>query len=83
MDNKKTKATTKLKAIKQLSDLAMKELELIPTAVILADIYKREKDLEKWQKEIIDKEKIIETYGKGTKLSWTDLRRATDAEAVF
>lgn len=83
LDNKKTKATTKLKAIKQLADLAMKELELIPTAVILADIYKKEKDLEKWQKEIMAKEKIIEAYRKGLKLSWSDLRMAIDAEAVF
>jgi hypothetical protein len=70
VDNKRTKDRYKIKALKQLSNIAVESLELIPILEIMLRVDKLNEDLMKREKMILVMEKIFKEHENiDTKLS--------------
>ena len=62
VDNKKTKARDKIKALKQLANIAVESLELIPILEVMLRVEKLTGDLKKREKMILVMEKIFKEH---------------------
>ena len=63
VDNKKTKARDKIKALKQLANVAVESLELIPILEIMLRLEKLNEELKQREKMILVMEKIFKEHG--------------------
>jgi hypothetical protein len=59
VDNKKTKARDKIKALKQLANIAVESLELILILEIVVRVERLSEDLKQREKLILENEKIL------------------------
>ena len=62
VDNKKTKTRDKIQTLKQLSDIAVESLELIPILEVMLRVEKLNEDLKKREKMILVMEKIFKEH---------------------
>jgi len=60
VDNKRTKDGDKIKALRQLADIAVESLELIPVLEVMLRVEKLNEDLKQREKIILEMEKILE-----------------------
>jgi hypothetical protein len=59
IDNKKTKDRDKIKALRQLTNIAIESLECIPILEVMLRVQKLNEDLKEREKIILAKEKIL------------------------
>ena len=59
VDNKRTKVRDKIKALRQLANIAVESLELIPILEVMLRVEKLNEDLKQREKIILETEKIL------------------------